>query len=167
MIWPTPSLSPPPLTPRAPWQYSVSTASTTASGQGAVGIGTSSPSGLAKLNVGGDVYLTGGLGIGIATTTDGNIQTTGIINVGGSGTSTFANGINATTGCFAQNGTCLVTGVGSVSNSDGTLTISPTTGNVVASLNLANANTWTGGQTFNLSTSTSATSTYLQANYAT
>lgn len=30
----------------------------------------------------------------------------------------------------------------SVSNSDGTLTISPTTGNVVASLNLANANLW-------------------------
>lgn len=36
----------------------------------------------------------------------------------------------------------------SVSNSDGTLTISPTTGAVIASLNLANANTWTGQQTF-------------------
>lgn len=36
----------------------------------------------------------------------------------------------------------------SVSNSDGTLTISPTTGAVVASLNLAHANTWTGAQTF-------------------
>jgi len=34
-------------------------------------------------------------------------------------------------------------GVTSVSNSNGTLTISPTTGLVVASLNLANANTWT------------------------
>ena len=44
------------------------------------------------------------------------------------------------------------TGLGavtSVSNSDGTLTISPTTGAVVASLNLANANTWTAEQTFN------------------
>ena len=40
--------------------------------------------------------------------------------------------------------------VASVSNSDGTLTISPTTGSVVASLNLANANTWiTNPQTFN------------------
>ena len=42
------------------------------------------------------------------------------------------------------------TGLGavtSVSNSDGTLTISPTTGDVVASLNLANANTWTAKQT--------------------
>lgn len=38
-------------------------------------------------------------------------------------------------------------GVTSVSNSDGTLTISPTTGAVIASLNLAHANTWTGKQT--------------------
>lgn len=38
--------------------------------------------------------------------------------------------------------------VSSVSNSDGTLTISPTTGSVVASLNLAHANTWTAAQTF-------------------
>lgn len=36
----------------------------------------------------------------------------------------------------------------SVSNSDGTLTISPITGAVVASLNLSHANTWTGQQTF-------------------
>jgi hypothetical protein len=39
--------------------------------------------------------------------------------------------------------------VSSVSNSDGTLTISPTTGAVVASLALGHANTWTGKQTFN------------------
>ena len=38
--------------------------------------------------------------------------------------------------------------VSSVSNADGTLTISPTTGAVVASLNLAKANTWTATQTF-------------------
>ena len=38
--------------------------------------------------------------------------------------------------------------VASVSNIDGTLTVSPTTGAVVASLNLANPNTWTGAQTF-------------------
>ena len=37
--------------------------------------------------------------------------------------------------------------VSSVSNSDSTLTISPTTGSVVASLNTAHANTWTGKQT--------------------
>jgi hypothetical protein len=39
---------------------------------------------------------------------------------------------------------CSAGAVASVSNSDSTLTISPTTGSVVASLNLAHANTWTG-----------------------
>src|SRR3990167_4393524 len=130
-----------------------------------LGIGTSSPA--TTTSIAGAAYITGGLGVGRATGTPGVIETTGVINVQGSGTSTFANGINATTGCFAINGACLVSGVSSVSNSDGTLTISPTTGNVVASLNLANANTWTGGQTFNLSTSTSATSTSLFAVNAT
>jgi hypothetical protein len=46
--------------------------------------------------------------------------------------------------------TGLVSGVTSVSNSNGTLTISPTTGAVVASLNLGNANTWTATQTFDI-----------------
>src|SRR3984885_502558 len=39
-------------------------------------------------------------------------------------------------------------GPASVANSDGTLTISPTTGAVVASLALGHANTWTAAQTF-------------------
>ena len=39
--------------------------------------------------------------------------------------------------------------VTSVVNNDGTLTISPTTGDVIASLNLGNANVWIAGQTFN------------------
>lgn len=38
--------------------------------------------------------------------------------------------------------------VSSVSNSDSTLTVTPTTGAVVASLNLGHANTWTAPQTF-------------------
>jgi hypothetical protein len=38
--------------------------------------------------------------------------------------------------------------VNSVANSDGTLTISPTTGSVVASMALGHANTWTATQTF-------------------
>lgn len=42
--------------------------------------------------------------------------------------------------------------VTSVSNSDTTLTISPTTGAVVASLNLAKANSWSGAQTFGANT---------------
>jgi hypothetical protein len=40
--------------------------------------------------------------------------------------------------------------VSSVSNADGTLTITPTSGAVVASLNLGHANTWTATQTFAL-----------------
>jgi hypothetical protein len=44
--------------------------------------------------------------------------------------------------------------VASVSNSDGTLTISPTTGAVVASLALGHANIWTGTQTFGIITPT-------------
>lgn len=40
-------------------------------------------------------------------------------------------------------------GVTSVTAANTTLTISPTTGAVIAQLNLANANTWTGQQTFN------------------
>lgn len=47
-------------------------------------------------------------------------------------------------------------GVTSVTNSDGTLTISPTTGNVVASIALGHANTWTGAQTFSAVTTQSA-----------
>jgi fibronectin-binding autotransporter adhesin len=44
--------------------------------------------------------------------------------------------------------TTLVTGVSSVSNSDGSLTISPTTGAVVASLNVGHTNTWSVEQYF-------------------
>jgi hypothetical protein len=54
---------------------------------------------------------------------------------------------------LAANGAISCTGggggaVSSVSNSDGTLTISPTTGAVVGSLALGHANTWTATQTF-------------------
>lgn len=48
--------------------------------------------------------------------------------------------------------------VSSVSNSDGTLTISPTTGAVVASIALSHANTWTGLQQFNGNASTTGIS---------
>jgi hypothetical protein len=51
---------------------------------------------------------------------------------------------------FVTSATAPVTSVG---NSDGTLTISPTTGAVVASLALGHANTWTAQQTFQAPTS--------------
>jgi hypothetical protein len=58
-------------------------------------------------------------------------------------------------------------GVTSVSNSDGTITATPTTGSVVLSLALGHANTWTAAQTFAevLSTvSTQSGTTYTLAN---
>src|SRR3989344_3517393 len=69
---------------------------------GRIGIGTSSPAQL--LSVVGSSYITGGVGIGIATTSSGVIQTSGVINIGGAGTSTFSNGVNLSTGCFAISG---------------------------------------------------------------
>lgn len=84
-------------------------------------------------------------------------------DVTGSGVETVATTlatVNSNVGSFTNasitvNGKGLITaassggsGVGSVSNSDGTLTISPTTGSVVASLALGHANAWTGAQTF-------------------
>ncbi len=98
-----------------------------------------------------------------ASTTALSVSATGFgtttlrgLTVNGSATSTSNVGFNITTGCYAVNGTCLSTGggVSSVSNADGSLTISPTTGAVVASLNLANANTWIGLQQFNRASTT-------------
>lgn len=51
----------------------------------------------------------------------------------------------------------------SVSNSDGTLTISPTTGDVVASLNLTNPNTWNAVQIFDQSVGMGQASPQAQA----
>ena len=54
--------------------------------------------------------------------------------------------------------------VASVSNSDGTLAVSPTTGSVVASLNLAHTNSWSAVQTFlaGISVGSSTTPTLFQ-----
>lgn len=69
-----------------------------------------------------------------------------------SGAFTFAGALTGNTAVtFPLSGTLATTtgaNVASVSNSDGTLTISPTTGAVVASLALGHANTWSGQQTF-------------------
>ncbi|MFZ5437698.1 MAG: site-specific integrase, partial [Patescibacteria group bacterium] len=110
-----------------------------------VGIGTTSPE--QQLTVNGNLQL----GVADAdkyiyfdngTATNAGIRynsTTNILEFSNDGTSwnQFGSGSGSVT---------------SVTNADGTLTISPTTGDVVASLNLANANTWTGAQTFNANT---------------
>lgn len=63
-----------------------------------------------------------------------------------SATDTILTAINKLNGNIGA----LVTGVSSVTNADSTLVISPTTGTVVASLNLAHANTWTAAQIINV-----------------
>jgi len=77
--------------------------------------------------------------------------------VGGGGALPGGNpaSLGASGTCLQSNGTTNVYGacaggaaVSGVTNSDGTLTISPTTGAVVASIALGHANTWTGVQTF-------------------
>jgi hypothetical protein len=82
------------------------------------------------------------------------------------GASNFTITVPAATGTIALAANA---NVASVTNSDGTLTISPTTGAVVASLALGHNNTWTGVQTFTnsdlvlLGSSTGAT-TFTSAN---
>jgi hypothetical protein len=50
--------------------------------------------------------------------------------------------------------------VSSVANNDSTLTVTPTTGNVITALNLANPNTWTAAQSFNGGINTTAATAY-------
>jgi hypothetical protein len=77
--------------------------------------------------------------------------------------------ITGSTQCLQASTTGVVSGTGSacgssggavssVTNSDGSLTISPTTGAVVASVNQANPFTWTGLHTFNANIVTGASS---------
>jgi hypothetical protein len=84
-------------------------------------------------------------GITVPATVTGGDKGAGTINAGG----LFVNGnaVNTST-----------SNVASVSNTDGTLTITPTTGAVVGSLALGHANTWTGQQTFNVVTPTTISS---------
>ncbi|MES3031034.1 MAG: hypothetical protein V4697_01320, partial [Patescibacteria group bacterium] len=129
--------------------YNGTTASDLPTAGGMVGIGTSSP--YAKLSVAGDVVADGYLRTSyIISTSTATSTFGGSLAVTEVATSSFAGGINLTSGCFAINNTCVGGGgtVTSVSNADGSLTISPTTGGVVASVNQGNSFIWTGQNTF-------------------
>jgi hypothetical protein len=101
----------------------------------------------------------------------GNVTQLGTLNstsVGGitvTGTPTASQVLTATSGT-AANWQSPATGVSSISNVDGTLTISPNTGNAIASLNVAHGNTWSVLTTFSAGINLSGGSAPLQLNSA-
>lgn len=145
-------------------------------GSGPFTIGTTPITFIASSAAAQNVTLTGnitGTGTGsIATTIANNAVTTAMIQnnaitnalVATSSANTLAgyssigafSDVSIGTGLQLSGGTLTSTAaITSVSNSDGSLTISPTTGAVVASLNVAHTNTWTASQSFNNGTANS------------
>jgi hypothetical protein len=140
--------------------------------------------GLSNVLAATDIFVgsAGGLAVAVPLTGDASITSAGVLTLGanvvtyakfqqvaaaslvGNPTGSLANaeGITLGTG-LSFTGTVLnVTGIPtSVSNIDGSLTISPTTGAVIASLNVAHANTWTGIQSFTAGTLVSLANTAL------
>ena len=114
-------------------------------GSGFVGLGTSTP--VTNLSVQGNQYTSGTAFFGGAITATSTLTLTPLGTPAGSFLAVNPQGTLIATTTPSGSGA-----VSSVANSDSTLTISPTTGAVVASLNLANPNTWTGTQTFNNAT---------------
>lgn len=119
---------------------------------------------LGSLTTNGYVTTSGGDGTLSVTSASGILDTIGstrgqILYRGASGWAALSPGTSGqvlqTNGAGADPSWATASGgVSSVSNSDTTLTISPTTGAVVASLNLAKANTWTGLQTLTIDNAT-------------
>jgi hypothetical protein len=97
----------------------------------------------------------------IKVTPDTNSATaSGVTSLGGmTGDIACGSGLNCSGNIISVAGGG--SGVTSVSNSDSTLTVSPTAGAVVASLNLAHANTWAGVQTLTTPNIGAATGTSL------
>lgn len=117
---------------------------------GNVGIGSTSP--YAQLSLGGGNLVLG------ATTAGGSMGDLFLPKLGTVAGSFLA--VDATGKVIATTSPSGGGAVSSVSNADGTLTISPTTGTVVSSLNLAHANTWSALQNFANASSTLFSSTY-------
>src|SRR3989338_7255660 len=159
---------------------------------GNVGIGTTSPGsilsveGVGNFQAGTSTIYTGVNAPGFLATSSGLTISGGSILQTNNATNTLAGGVRITGGnlqvstltgcngasvletdtngnlqCGSDAGASGV--VTSVSNSDSTLTISPTAGDVVASLNLTNPNTWTGLQQFSQASATQLTIGFVNA----
>ncbi|MEK7390893.1 MAG: hypothetical protein AAB635_02025, partial [Patescibacteria group bacterium] len=71
-----------------------------------IGIGTTTPAEF--LSIASTTYIAGALGVGRTATSSGTIVASSIINILGSGTSTFTNGIKLTSGCIlGADNTCV------------------------------------------------------------
>ncbi|MFZ2719984.1 MAG: hypothetical protein WAZ27_03885, partial [Minisyncoccia bacterium] len=105
------------------------------------------------LTVGGNTTLANASSTAISGTDYIAVGRTATTTIRGesNATSTFAGGIDLADGCVAIDGTCIGQ-VASVSAANGTLTVTPTQGDVTVALNLSNANIWTGLQRFSNAT---------------
>ncbi|MDO8518167.1 MAG: hypothetical protein Q7S26_02655, partial [bacterium] len=105
--------------------------------------------------------ITVGAGQGTSTFA-GGLSVDSILNIKSTtASSTFANGINLTTGCISYNGTCLSSSSGTVTNvsTDSTLTGGPITTTGTLGLNLGNSNWWTALQNITLASTSQLTAT--------
>lgn len=102
-------------------------------------------------------------GTSSVSTFSGGLRTDNL-EITGTATTTSGGGFDIDSGCYAVGGVCLTTGVSSVDAGDTTLSVSPTGGDVVVALNLANANVWTGLQRFGNASSSAFESGRIYAN---
>ena len=123
---------------------------------GAVGIGTTSPS--KKLDVIGDGSFSTNLNVGgtltlpqgatqdyiLVSDSSGNASWMAPSGIGGTDIWSAGNGIDITSTGIGRT----ITNTGIIDTTDTTLTKSGSSGSYTLGLNLANANTWTGAQTF-------------------